>query len=212
MFMRINPEVAKEASKQFDPAQVRRSVSIPIRGGQGTVFTFHGLEDGKEHIAIALGDWDKRVSPLVRVHSECLTGDVFSSGKCDCGEQLNEAVDLMHKMGGIILYLRQEGRGIGLYNKIDAYDLQSQGHDTYEANLLLGLKDDLRDYTVAAQMLDALKICSIHLLSNSPDKRSQLEKLGVQIDSIVHTGAFVKESNRFYLATKVAKNGHRIRL
>jgi GTP cyclohydrolase II len=139
-----------------------------------------------------------------------LTGDVFSSGKCDCGEQLNEAIELMKGRGGILLYLRQEGRGIGLYNKLDAYHYQRQGFDTYEANRLVGYGDDLRDYTVAAQMLKALGVTSVQLLSNNPDKRERLRALGIEVRKQMSTGVFVKESNRAYLAAKVSKTGHRI--
>jgi GTP cyclohydrolase II len=211
MYMKIDAKVAAEVSGKFNTSAVRRVVTIPMRGGEGSFHTFLGLQDGKEHIAIAFGDWNKQKSPLVRIHSECLTGDVFSSGKCDCGEQLNESIDQMQKLGGIVLYLRQEGRGIGLYNKLDAYELQRQGHDTYEANRLLGLGDDLRDYTVAAQMLDAMGIRSVRLLSNNPDKMQQLKNLGIEIESSVNTGVFVKESNRSYLTAKVVKTGHTIR-
>lgn len=212
MYIVIQDELTQGVSKQFNTAAVRRSVTIPMRGGKGTLFSFNGLEDDKEHVAIGFGDYASQKAPLVRIHSECLTGDVFASGKCDCGEQLNEAIDLMQKQGGVLLYLRQEGRGIGLYNKLDAYHLQSQGFDTYQANRLLGLKDDERTYVVAAQMLDALKIRSIRLLSNNPDKRGQLEDLGIKIDASLNTGVFLKESNRLYLASKVSYTGHSIRL
>ncbi|MGZ3693320.1 MAG: GTP cyclohydrolase II [Bdellovibrionota bacterium] len=191
---------------------VRKAVKIPIRNGMGTFITFHGLNDSAEHVAIAFGNWEQQETPLVRIHSECLTGDVFGSGKCDCGEQLNEAIDRMQKEGGILLYLRQEGRGIGLYNKLDAYELQALGYDTYEANQMLGLEDDLRDYKVAAQMLSALGKSKISLLSNNPDKRKQLTNLGVEIASAVSTGVFLKAGNENYLRAKVQKTNHRIDL
>lgn len=206
----MRTSILKKLTKK--KARVRKAVTIPIRGGQGTFITFHDLRDGAEHVAIAFGDWSRQATPLVRVHSECLTGDVFGSGKCDCGEQLAEAIDLMQKQGGILLYLRQEGRGIGLYNKLDAYELQAQGLDTYEANRQLGLKDDLRDYRVAAEMLCALGKSKIALLSNNPDKRKQLEKVGVEILEAVSTGVFLKPANENYLRAKVQKTGHKIDL
>jgi GTP cyclohydrolase II len=193
-----------------DAVSIRRSVKIPLNRGEGTFFSFSGLADGKEHIAIGFGDWAEQDAPLARLHSECLTGDVFASGKCDCGEQLNEAVDRMRAEGGLLLYLRQEGRNIGLYNKLDAYELQRQGHDTYEANRLLGFPDDSRDFTVAAQMLCALGKTSIRLLSNNPEKRSQLSRLGITVVSVENTGVFLKETNRSYLETKAVKGGHEL--
>lgn len=193
-------------------AKVRQSVRVPIENIEADFMTFKNLVDGSEHIALGLGNWKSSARPLVRIHSECLTGDVFGSGKCDCGEQLKESIQTIHREGGIVLYLRQEGRGIGLYNKLDAYALQAKGFDTYEANQLLGLEDDLRDYTVAAQMLRALKITEIRLLSNNPDKLSQLRGLGIQVSEEVPTGVFVKPANRKYLEAKVLKTKHRIGL
>ncbi len=192
-------------------ASVRRSVKIPLNGGESTFYSFTGLSDAKEHVAIGFGAWPEQAAPLVRLHSECLTGDVFASGKCDCGEQLNEAIDRMRAEGGILLYLRQEGRNIGLYNKLDAYELQRQGHDTYQANRLLGFPDDSRDFTVAAEMLRALGKTSVRLLSNNPDKRRQLAALGISVVSLEKTGVFLKDSNRSYLQTK-ADNGHQLEL
>ena len=149
------------------------------------MFTFDGLVDGKEHLALGLGDWQRSLAraavggraPLVRPHSECLTGDVFGSQRCDCGPQLREAVERITDAGGLLLYLRQEGRGIGLYAKLDAYALQDAGLDTYEANVALGHGEDERDYTAAAQMLLALGADRIRLLSNNPDKAEQLGRL-----------------------------------
>lgn len=193
-------------------ATVRQNVRIPIGTIEADFITFHNLADKGEHIALGLGDWKNNPNPLVRIHSECLTGDVFGSGKCDCGEQLKESIEAIEKVGGVLLYLRQEGRGIGLYNKLDAYALQAKGHDTYKANRMLGLKDDMRNYTVAQQMLEALGVKSIHLLSNNPDKVRQLKDLGIKIINQVSTGVFLKDSNRSYLEAKVAVTNHRIKL
>jgi GTP cyclohydrolase II len=193
-------------------ATVRQSVRVPIENREADFITFKGLIDGQEHIALALGNWKSTDKPLVRIHSECLTGDVFGSGKCDCGEQLKESIQEIHRVGGLVLYMRQEGRGIGLYNKLDAYALQAKGLDTYEANQKLGLKDDLRDYTAAAQMLRALKITKVKLLSNNPDKIQQLRDHGITVTDEVQTGVFVKPSNRKYLEAKVLKTQHKIGL
>lgn len=193
-------------------ASIRQSVRVPIENLEADFITFKNLVDGNEHIALGLGPWKSASKPLVRIHSECLTGDVFGSGKCDCGEQLKESIREIEKVGGIVLYLRQEGRGIGLYNKLDAYALQAKGLDTYEANRELGLKDDLRDYTVAAQMFRALNITNVKLLSNNPDKVSQLRSHGIKVSEEVSTGVFVKPSNRKYLEAKIIKTNHRIGL
>jgi GTP cyclohydrolase II len=191
---------------------IRQKITIPIRNGVGTFVTFRGLPSQDEHIAIGFGNWETQKSPLVRIHSECLTGDVFHSGKCDCGEQLNEAMDLMQAEGGILIYLRQEGRGIGLYNKLDAYVLQAQGMDTYEANRTLGFADDLRDYKVAAQMLKAMGKTCIELLSNNPLKLQQIANYGIELRSHRATGVFVKPTNKDYLNAKVQKTHHMIAL
>jgi GTP cyclohydrolase II len=144
----------------------------------------------------------------VRLHSECLTGDVFGSQRCDCGPQLREAVERISKHGGYVLYLRQEGRGIGLYDKLDAYALQDGGLDTYDANLALGHRADERDYTSAAQMLHALGANRIGLLSNNPDKGAQLARLGITIASQVPTALHLTGANAAYLATKARRGGH----
>src|SRR5215217_9550965 len=163
-------------------AAVRTQVSVPLRFPDGyattaQVMSFTGLVDGAEHLALRLGH--PADVPLVRPHSECRTGDVFGSQRCDCGPQLREAVEWIADSGGFLLYLRQEGRGIGLYAKLDAYALQEAGMDTYEANVALGRGEDERDYRAAAQMLRALDVERIRLLSNNPDKAVQLDALGV---------------------------------
>jgi len=146
--------------------------------------------------------------PLVRLHSECLTGDVFGSQRCDCGPQLREAVERITRHGGYVLYLRQEGRGIGLYDKLDAYALQDRGLDTYDANLALGHQPDERDYTSAAQMLHALGANRIKLLSNNPDKGAQLTRLGITIARQVPTALHLTRTNAAYLAAKARRGGH----
>ncbi|MCI4065692.1 GTP cyclohydrolase II [Micromonospora sp. R77] len=204
-------------------ATIRTEVTVPLRFPDGyattaRVFSFDGLADGREHLAFGLGDWAGVVArqatdaPLVRPHSECLTGDVFGSQRCDCGPQLREAVERITEAGGFLLYLRQEGRGIGLYAKIDAYALQDSGLDTYAANLALGRGADERDYTVAAQMLAALGVSRVALLSNNPDKAAQLGRLGVTVVDRVSTGVHLSPANADYLAAKASRGDHALDL
>jgi len=196
-------------------AEVRMQVTVPMRFADGyattaRVFSFDGLTDGKDHLALGLGDWQQSLdrstnggpAPLVRPHSECLTGDVFGSQRCDCGPQLREAVERITDTGGFLLYLRQEGRGIGLYAKLDAYALQDTGLDTYEANVALGHAEDERDYTAAAQMLRALGADRVALLSNNPDKAEQLNRLGLTVTERIPTGVHLSAANVRYLAAK----------
>lgn len=197
-------------------ATVRTRVRIPLRFADGysvtaEAVTFHGLVDGAEHVALVLGD-PAGGSPLVRLHSECLTGDVFGSARCDCGPQLREAVERIDGAGGVLLYLRQEGRGIGLYNKLDAYALQDAGLDTYQANTALGLPEDGRDYTAAAQMLAALGVTGLDLLTNNPDKAKQLRDLGITVAATVPTGVHATPDNLRYLHAKAAHTHHTIAL
>ncbi|GGO85585.1 GTP cyclohydrolase II [Nocardioides phosphati] len=196
---------------------VRTRVRVPLRFPDGyetvaDVFTFTGLADGKEHLALGLGDWEHADVPLVRPHSECLTGDVFGSQRCDCGPQLREAVERITGAGGFLLYLRQEGRGIGLYAKLDAYALQDQGLDTYEANRALGRGEDERDYTAAAQMLRALGHRRIRLLSNNPDKAVQLDAYGITVEAQVPTGVHLSGANERYLVAKRDHTAHTLDL
>ncbi|MEU7825035.1 GTP cyclohydrolase II [Catellatospora sp. NPDC049133] len=196
---------------------VRTRVTVPLRFPDGyattaEVFTFTGLSDGLEHLALGLGDFAQAGTPLVRAHSECMTGDVFGSARCDCGPQLREAVQRISERGGYLLYLRQEGRGIGLYAKLDAYALQDAGLDTYAANRALGFGDDERDYTAAAQMLAALGVPAIDLLTNNPDKPSQLRDHGVEVAHVVPTAVHAKPDNLRYLRAKVTHTGHTIAL
>jgi len=190
---------------------IRTEVGIPLRFADGyattaRLITFHGLADGREHVALGLGD--PGPVPLVRLHSECLTGEVFGSERCDCGPQLREAVERITVAGGYLLYLRQEGRGIGLYDKIDAYALQDRGMDTYQANRALGHAEDERDYTVAGQMLRALEISRLRLLTNNPDKARQLTELGLTVAERVPTGVHVSAANLGYLVAKARHGAH----
>ncbi|MGW4914387.1 GTP cyclohydrolase II [Streptomyces sp. NPDC004270] len=198
-------------------ATVRTRVTVPLHFDGGytvtaDLATFHNLADEREHLAVILGEPALGRPPLVRLHSECLTGDVFGSARCDCGPQLREAVERIADRGGVLLYLRQEGRGIGLYNKLDAYALQDQGLDTYEANAALGLPEDARDYTAAAQMLAALGILELDLLSNNPDKAAQLRTLGLTVTQHVPTGVFTTAHNVRYLRTKAVRTRHTLPL
>jgi GTP cyclohydrolase II len=198
-------------------AAIRTSVPVPLRFPDGfeavaRVTTFTGLADGKEHLALSFGPLSADRTPLVRLHSECLTGDVFGSQRCDCGPQLREAVERISVAGGHLLYLRQEGRGIGLYAKLDAYALQDTGLDTYAANRALGHLDDERDYTAAAQMLTALGAGPIDLLTNNPDKPQQIGRLGVVVRQVLPTGVYASAANVRYLQAKVEHTGHTIAL
>ncbi|MEU4241009.1 GTP cyclohydrolase II [Actinoplanes sp. NPDC026619] len=196
-------------------AAIRTSVIVPLRFPDGfsataQVTTFTGLADGKEHLALAFGPMTE--TPLVRLHSECLTGDVFGSQRCDCGPQLREAAERISQTGGYLLYLRQEGRGIGLYQKLDAYALQDAGLDTYAANRALGHLDDERDYTAAAQMLTVLGATSVDLLTNNPDKPHQLRTHGITIREVIPTHVYASAANVRYLEAKVEHTRHTITL
>ena len=200
-------------SEAVQAAAIRRRVRIPLRLADGystmaTIVTFTGLTDAQQHVALEFGRPAAARLPLVRLHSECLTGDVFGSQRCDCGPQLREAIERITEHGGYVLYLRQEGRGIGLYDKLDAYALQDRGLDTYDANLALGHRADERDYTSAAQMLRALGANRIALLSNNPDKGAQLARLGITIARQVPTALHLTETNAAYLTTKARRGGH----
>jgi GTP cyclohydrolase II len=191
-------------------ASVRARVSVTLmRGGSrpAELVTFRGLADGREHLACVFPP--PAEPPLVRLHSECLTGDLFGSARCDCGPQLDEAMNTLSACGGILLYLRQEGRGIGLYNKLDSYLLQDENIDTFEANRMLGREADERDYRVAAQMLIALGIDEIHLMTNNPDKIAQVQEHGVRVASVRPTGVHLNPCNSSYLRAKAEIGGHR---
>ena len=169
----------------------------------------YGMPDGSEQLALLAGDVDESEPTTVRLHSECLTGDVFGSLRCDCGEQLADSLRFLQADGrGILLYLRQEGRGIGLVNKIRAYALQEQGYDTVEANTMLGLPEDARDYRYAAEMLRDLGVREVRLLTNNPAKIAGLEHYDVCVVERIPLEVTPNPANRDYLYTKVAKMGH----
>jgi len=183
--------------------------SLPLDGMPDTqIFAFRGSDDGQDHVALLVGAFGGR-PPLVRLHSECLTGDVFGSLKCDCGPQLKEALRIIGEAGGgVLLYLRQEGRGIGLANKLRAYGLQDRGLDTVDANLRLGFADDERDYAHAAAILRKLGIEEVRLLTNNPRKVEALESEGIRVTERVAHHMPANPHNADYLAVKKAKSGH----
>ena len=184
---------------------------LPSRFGKFRIVAFWNNRDGKEHVAMIHGDVMGAHDVPTRLHSECLTGDVMGSLRCDCRDQLEVALRKLASMPrGLLLYLRQEGRGIGLVNKVRAYALQDRGLDTVEANLALGFRDDERDYAVAAHMLASLNIGSIQLMTNNPNKISQLEQQGIKITSRIPHVIPPNDHNRFYLQTKAASSGHYI--
>ena len=181
---------------------------LPTRYGTFEMFVYETPEH-KEHVALTLGAIDDGGPVLVRVHSECLTGDVLGSSRCDCGEQLDDSLRFLQEQGrGILLYLRQEGRGIGLTKKISAYALQEQGLDTVEANLALGLPGDMRDYRVAAEMLLDLGVWRVRLITNNPAKIEGLERYGVEVVERIPLSMSPNPSNLGYLRTKREKMGH----
>ena len=184
---------------------------LPSRFGDFHIVAFENNRDGKEHVAITHGDVIGASNVPVRLHSECLTGDVIGSLRCDCRDQLEASLRMIGKMErGIVLYLRQEGRGIGLINKIRAYSLQDEGLDTVQANLALGFRDDERDYAVAAHMLMSLKVNSVRLITNNPKKIQQLTDYGITVTDRIPHIMEPNEHNRFYLETKASKSGHMI--
>jgi len=185
--------------------------NLPSRFGRFRIVAFWNNRDGKEHVALVHGDVMGGEDVPTRLHSECLTGDAMGSLRCDCRDQLEVALRKIATMPrGMVLYMRQEGRGIGLVNKVKAYSLQDRGLDTVEANLALGFRDDERDYAVAAHMLASLNVGSIRLMTNNPNKIRQLEQLGVKVSDRIPHVIPATEWNRFYLETKATRSGHAI--
>jgi 3,4-dihydroxy 2-butanone 4-phosphate synthase/GTP cyclohydrolase II len=186
-------------------------VKMPTKMGDFDLVVYSQKSDGQEHLALVKGEWDENEPILVRVHSSCVTGDIFGSCRCDCGPQLEKAMELVQKEGkGVVLYMNQEGRGIGLLNKLKAYKLQEQGKDTVEANLELGFKMDERDYGVGAQILRDLGVKKMRLMSNNPKKRAGLVGYGLEVTENVPIEIESNQHNEFYLETKKNKMGHEL--
>ena len=197
----------RQAHETFVTQLSQRPLATPH--GEFVCRVFQNRLDGKQHLALTVGDVRTPDEVLVRLHSECLTGDVFGSKRCDCGHQLSTAMERIQREGrGVLLYLRQEGRGIGLANKIAAYALQDEGRDTVEANLELGFDADQRDFTIGAQMLAAMGVRKIRLMTNNPRKVSELSRCGVVVANREALEVEPGDANRDYLATKKAKMGH----
>ena len=187
------------------------TVNMPTEFGDFELTAFEQKTTGDIHMALTKGTWEKDEPVLVRVHSSCATGDIFGSCRCDCGPQLHEALRMVNEAGkGVVIYMNQEGRGIGLLNKLHAYKLQEEGRDTVEANLELGFKMDLRDYGVGAQILRSMGVCKIKLISNNPKKRAGLMGYGLEIVDTVSIEITPNKHNMNYLLTKRDKMGHDI--
>jgi 3,4-dihydroxy 2-butanone 4-phosphate synthase / GTP cyclohydrolase II len=187
-------------------------VNMPTKYGDFKLIPFRQISNGMEHVALIKGEWEKDEAILVRVHSSCITGDIFGSMRCECGEQLHKAMQLIEKEGkGVVVYMNQEGRGIGLMNKIKAYKLQEQGMDTVDANLHLGFNADERDYGVGAQILREIGVTKIRLMSNNPVKRIGLEAYGLSIIENVPLEVAPNQHNEFYMATKKNRMGHELK-
>lgn len=198
--------------KQESLVEMGQSVQMPTKYGHFRLIPFRQIATGQEHIALIKGEWKKDEAVLVRVHSSCLTGDVLGSMRCECGDQLHKAMQIIEKEGkGVIVYMNQEGRGIGLMKKIEAYKLQEQGMDTVEANLHLGFDADERDYGVGAQILSMLGICKMRLMTNNPVKRIGLEAYGLNIVKNIPLEVPTNPYNEFYMKTKKERMGHTLK-
>ena len=203
-------EALVEYRKRYDKlVSIAAETKLPTKFGEFRIIVFKNEVDHKEHLMIVKGDVRGKSDVLMRIHSECLTGDVFGSHRCDCGEQLENALRAIEEQGeGIVIYMRQEGRGIGLTNKIKAYTLQDQGYDTVEANVKLGFPPDMREYSLAAQMLRELGIQSVKLLTNNPEKKEDLERWGITVSKRVPIVIKANSVNAKYLTTKKEKMRH----
>ncbi len=185
-------------------------ISLPTKYGGFKMYAYDSGVVDFPHFALVSDDWDETAVPFVRIHSECVTGDVFSSGRCDCGEQLDYAMKYVQDNGGVVLYLRQEGRGIGIINKMKAYNLQDKGYDTIQANLKLGLHQDARDYQIAIDILKDLGVKELKLLTNNPLKIEALEKGGLKVTERIPIQIQHHEGNKSYLKTKKDDMGHHL--
>ncbi len=195
----------------YELGEVPADANLPTEHGEFRIRVFHEEDTGLDHVALLLGDMKGPDPVLVRVHSECLTGDAFSSLRCDCGPQLEAAMKLIQDVGwGCLVYLRQEGRGIGLHAKIQAYNLQDRGADTLEANLMLGHPADARDYGIASEILGSVGIGKVNLMTNNPDKVEQLSEYGINVVERMPLVAGIGEGNVDYLSTKARRMGHKI--
>lgn len=203
-------EALIEYRKRHDKlVSIAAETKLPTKYGDFRIIIFKNEVDHKEHLMIVKGDVRGKSDVLMRIHSECLTGDVFGSHRCDCGEQLENALRSIEEQGeGIVIYMRQEGRGIGLTNKIKAYTLQDQGYDTVEANVKLGFPPDMREYSLAAQMLRELDVKSVKLLTNNPEKKEDLERWGITVSKRVPIVIKANSINAKYLNTKKEKMRH----
>ena len=203
-------EIVKYRQKNEEIITPLRQTIMPTKFGKFKMILYDSKFDKKEHLALIV-EKNNHIPPLVRIHSECLTGDVFGSSRCDCGQQLEESMKKIQDYGhGAIIYLRQEGRGIGLSNKLHAYELQDKGFDTVEANLKLGFKADERDYALGAKILKNIKMCDIRLLTNNPAKENGLTHYGIRVIERIPIVISSCETNSFYLKTKKEKMGHYI--
>ena len=203
-------EALVEYRKRHDKlVSIAAETKLPTKFGEFRIIVFKNEVDHKEHLMIVKGDVRGKSDVLMRIHSECLTGDVFGSHRCDCGEQLENALRCIEEQGeGIVIYMRQEGRGIGLTNKIKAYTLQDEGYDTVEANVKLGFPPDMREYSLAAQMLRELDVKSVKLLTNNPEKKEDLERWGITVSKRVPIVIKANSVNAKYLNTKKEKMRH----
>jgi len=199
----------------MDEYTIKKMVSarIPTEDGEFHLNLYSNNGDEKEHLALVMGEVDGESDVLVRIHSECFTGDVLGSSRCDCGEQLRLALAMIASEGrGVLIYLRQEGRGIGLLDKLKAYNLQDEGYDTVEANILLGHQPDERDFTIATRILTDLGVASVRLLTNNPLKIESLERLGIRVHQRVRVKSTITPENARYLRTKVSRMNHLLNL